>query len=41
VLILRQNIKQDLENFIPFFKDFADSQRVTFYARSLQLRSSG
>jgi hypothetical protein len=30
---MRQNIKEGQLNFRVFFKDFADSQRVTFYAR--------
>jgi hypothetical protein len=33
VLIIRQNIKEGQPNFRVFFKDFADSQRVPFYAR--------
>ncbi len=33
VLIMRQIIKQGQPNFRVFFHDFADSQRVTFYAR--------
>jgi hypothetical protein len=32
VLIIRQNIKEGQPNFRVFFKDFVDSQRVTFYA---------
>ncbi len=32
VLIMRQIIKQGQQNFRVFFHDFADSQRVTFYA---------
>jgi hypothetical protein len=37
VLKLRQIIKQDQANFILFFHDFDDSQRVTFYARIVRL----
>jgi hypothetical protein len=33
VLIMRQNIKEGQLNFRVFFHDFADSQRVPFYAR--------
>jgi hypothetical protein len=33
VLIIRQNIKEGQLNFRVFFKDFADSQRVPFYAQ--------
>ena len=33
VLVMRQIFKQDQENFRVFFKDLADNQRVTFYAR--------
>jgi hypothetical protein len=35
---MRQIIKQGQQNFRVFFKDFGDSQRVTFYARCLVLK---
>jgi len=37
---MTQILKQGQGNFRVFFKDFADSQRVPFYARCLVLKKS-